>query len=256
MYWASSTAAINSIAALDKVSLYVDYYFMDSDERRRFAQSAHEYLIDQLQFPGDETATATTKIKMNFNHPVKELIWVAQQDSVTTGIASEYCGPQIFNWTDNYDHYHKDMVAAVAFSGISTDPAKISDVSDLLALVKLNSGSTTRGGENPVTSCRIQLNGQDRFSERSGVYFNVLQPWQYHETAVAKGINVFSFAIKPEDYQPSGTCNMSRIDTAQLQLQLHNGIGTTPFSGRVKVFATNYNVLRIMSGMGGLAYAN
>jgi hypothetical protein len=190
---------------------------------------------------------------MNFNHPVKELIWVAQQDAVTSGIGATYCGPQVFNWTSGPDTYAKDLADTSAL--VATTNADVvassADAVALLKLIRLNSGSQDRAGVNPITSCRIQLNGQDRFSERSGVYFNVLQPWQYHETAVPKGINVFSFAIKPEDYQPSGTCNMSRIDTAQLQLTMITG-----FAGRVKVFATNYNVLRIMSGMGGLAYAN
>ena len=116
-------------------------------------------------------------------------------------------------------------------------------------------------GRNCVSKAKLQLNGHDRFSEREGRYFNLVQPFQHHENVPATGINVYSFGLKPEEHQPSGTCNMSRIDNAILQLTLtanavrsHNSSATR--SCKVRVYATNYNVLRIMSGMGGLAYSN
>ena len=110
-----------------------------------------------------------------------------------------------------------------------------------------------RAGRNPTVRGKLQLNGHDRFSERLGSYFNLVQPYQHHTNVPATGINVYSFALKPEEHQPSGTCNFSRIDNATLQLQLtpKSSIGS-----KVRVYATNYNVLRIMSGMGGLAYSN
>ena len=112
-------------------------------------------------------------------------------------------------------------------------------------------GSTTNA-KNPVSSAKLQLNGHDRFSSRDGSYFNLVQPYQHHSNVPSTGINVYSFGLKPEEHQPSGTCNMSRIDNATLALELAS------FSGgsQVRVYATNYNVLRIMSGMGGLAYSN
>ena len=110
-------------------------------------------------------------------------------------------------------------------------------------------------GMNPVEKAKLQLNGHDRFSEREGRYFNLVQPYQHHENVPSTGINVYSFGLKPEEHQPSGTCNMSRIDNATLHLTLAGSINTsTP--AKVRVYATNYNVLRIMSGMGGLAYSN
>ena len=115
-------------------------------------------------------------------------------------------------------------------------------------------------GVNPVSSAKLQLNGHDRFSERDGRYFNLVQPYQHHTNCPATGINVYSFGLKPEEHQPSGTCNMSRIDNATLQLSLTSrAVRTSSGSVRsckVRVYATNYNVLRIMSGMGGLAYSN
>jgi len=111
-------------------------------------------------------------------------------------------------------------------------------------------------GENPVVTAKLQLNGQDRFSEREGTYFDLVQPYQAHTRNPDTGINVYSFALRPEEHQPSGTCNFSRIDNATLQLVLSNATVEGTKTAKVRVYATNYNVLRIMSGMGGLAYSN
>jgi hypothetical protein len=115
---------------------------------------------------------------------------------------------------------------------------------------------------NPVKSSKLILNGNDRFYERHGRYFNLVQPYQHHENIPTNaGINVYSFALKPEEHQPSGTLNMSRIDTALLFLSFEDKIGSNstdynPVNSILYVYAVNYNVLRILSGMGGLAYSN
>lgn len=110
--------------------------------------------------------------------------------------------------------------------------------------------SYTVEGANNTKKAKIQLNGHDRFAERDGSYFSMIQPFQHHENVpIEKGINVYSFALKPEDHQPSGSLNMSRIDTAVLAVD-------SEVDGKISVFAVSYNVLRIMSGMGGLAYSN
>jgi len=197
---AGATAASGSLSS---ASMYVDYIYLDTEERRRFAQISHEYLIEQLQFTGDESLSGTSnRVKLNFNHPVKELIWVCQ--------SSDF------------------------------DASNFSDAA---------------AGVNPCEKAKLQLNGHDRFSERDGSYFNVVQPYQHHSNIPATGINCYSFALKPEEQQPSGSANMSRIDNATLQLTITSAMSnaTNPV---VKCFATNYNVLRIMSGMGGLAYSN
>ena len=111
-------------------------------------------------------------------------------------------------------------------------------------------------GENPVITGRLLLNGQERFSEREGTYFDQVQPYQHHTRGPNTGINVYSFALRPEDHQPSGTCNFSRIDNANLHMTLsHNMVGGKK-TGKIRVYAVNYNILRILSGMGGLAYSN
>ena len=208
--------------------LWVDYIYLDTDERRKFAQSSHEYLIEQLQFTGKETAT--TKIKLNFNHPVKELVWVARMndDDSDNNNWFNYC-------TDS------DKVSA----GQANDPYK--KVADSLG--------PSSSAVNCVKTAKLILNGNDRFYARDGDYFNLVQPFQHHENVPNnRGINVYSFALKPEEHQPSGTLNMSRIDTATLDLTYNLDSDTKP--SEISIFAVNYNVLRILSGMGGIAYSN
>jgi len=324
-------------------SLYVDYVFLDTDERRRMAQNPHEYLITQLQFTGDESVgSSSNKIKLNFNHPVKELIWVVQPDQNVDYCSSLVCdallfkvlGAQPFNYTDAIDalpnaihafggpaQVAADKHAYIDVRGLFNDAGAVDEelspgftgywhgpndpynevnlggkavsygpnvTNEVLAgatgltseeVSKLlngtgnhNTGSTVSDagtfvlcetsidmhcwGQNPVVTAKLQLNGQDRFSEREGTYFDVVQPYQAHTRSPDTGINVYSFALRPEEHQPSGTCNFSRIDNATLQLVLSNATVEGTKTAKVRVYATNYNVLRIMSGMGGLAYSN
>ena len=198
-------SAPDSLSAVDelKASLYVDYVYLDTDERRRFAQVSHEMLIEQLQFTGDESVSSgANKVRLNFNHPVKELLWVVKDPS---------------NMEDNFSYVDESS-----------------------------------GNLEPVKSVKLLLNGHDRFSERDGSYFRLVQPYQHHTRVPTKAVYTYSFALKPEEHQPSGTCNFSRIDNATLSLTAN----PLDDDAVLKVYAVNYNVLRIMSGMGGLAYSN
>jgi hypothetical protein len=192
--------------------LYVDFVFLDAEERRRFAGAPHEYLVEQLQFVGDEAVNENAlnrKITLSFNHPVKELLVVyvpASSYAVDTR-----SGNSIFDYN------------------VPSYPA-----------------------EDVFVSMKLLLNGHDRFSERPGSYFRLVQPYQHHTRVPSKKVYAYSFALTPEDFQPSGSCNFSRLDTAQLAVQLSPNIT----QGRVKVFALGYNVLRIASGLSGLAFAN
>jgi hypothetical protein len=224
-------------------SLWVDYIFLDTDERRRFAQLTHEYLIEQLQFTGEETigTSATPKIKMNFNHPCKELVWFLSNSNNNTNNWFNYTTK--VNSVDNTVSTSSGLKSALMYDGVTGNNSELLYPS------------------NPVTSAKLVLNGNDRFATRDGVYFNVVQPYQHHENIPANaGINVYSFALKPEEHQPSGTLNMSRIDTAILQLGVYSGTAYsknyTLANTTLYIYATNYNVLRILSGMGGLAYSN
>lgn len=230
----SVIAAVNSMG-LRAASLYVDYVFLDTEERRRFAQVSHEYLIEQLQYTGEESVTSSSnKIKMSFNHPVKEIVWVVQRDSFVacdSETINPWKGQQPFNYSDFWDR-------AALESGYAI--------------------TTVKGlaGNNPTVVGKVQLNGHDRFSMREGPYFNLVQAYQHHTNVPAVGINVYSFSENPEDHQPSGSCNFSRIDSATLWLTLSNNTVSSTSTAKVRVYAVNYNVLRIMSGMGGLAYSN
>ncbi len=291
---ASVTAAYQQ--SLVAASLYVDYIFLDTDERRKMAQNPHEYLIEQVQFTGDESVgSSSNKIKLNFNHPCKELIWVVQPDANVDYCASlqsdsvlfKTLGAQPFNYTDAIDALPPAIHAfggpaetsgANAFvtgSGLFEMPGA-ADASTLGANADWSSaggnfnpfatvgntggptGSTVSDagtfvlaetakdlhcwGENPCVTAKLQLNGQDRFSEREGSYFDVVQPFQHHTRHPDTGINVYSFALRPEELQPSGSCNFSRIDNAVLQLVLSAPTVLGTNTAKVRVYAVNYNV--------------
>jgi len=175
--------------------IWVDYIYLDTDERRRFAQQSHEYLIEQVQEQSVTASASTQSVELNFNHPVKELIW------------------------------------AGGFS---------------------NAGALTAFAGDKAETVQLKLNGHDRFAAREAGYFSRVQVWQHHSGEggfVDLSLGCYSFALKPEEHQPSGTCNFSRIDNARLEFSA--GFQTTGH-----IYAINYNVLRIMSGMGGLAYSN
>ena len=247
--------------SLVAASLYVDYVFLDTDERRRMAQNPHEYLIEQLQFTGDESVgSSSNKIKLNFNHPCKELVWVVQPDANVDYCSSLNCSSQLFNLLGAQPFNYTDAVDALpnavhAFGGkeASSGPNNYavidssgqfqdagaddvggdswgylspnfnndegSSVSDAGTFVLTESSLDMHcWGENPVVTAKLQLNGQDRFSEREGTYFDLVQPFQHHTRSPDTGVNVYSFALRPEEHQPSGTCNFSIIDNATLQL--------------------------------------
>jgi hypothetical protein len=181
--------------------LWVDYIYLDTDERRRFAQQSHEYLIEQLQF---QQTAASNSVELNFNHPVKELVFTG----VPATAAGDSAGP--------------------------ATPAAI-------------------GRTAAADTMSLKLNGHDRFSPRHLFYFTRTQVHQHHTgfggVTNRDSIGVYSFALKPEEHQPSGTCNFSRIDNARL-------VTAGAAAVALNVYAVNYNVLRVMSGMGGLAYSN
>jgi hypothetical protein len=259
-----------------EAELYVDFVYIDTEERKRFAQSSHEYLIQQVQFTGDEIVRSSksnvtpNRVNLNFNHPCKELVWVVSDSS----------GDNKFNYT--FEKKEDEM-----FNSFKADTHEfITDLADGILGNDLTSDGTSGGDENgnetgelatdqsinidpitvqkpttfkgPVAEANIQLNGHDRISPRPGTYFNLVQPYQHHTNVPKnKGIYCYSFALEPESEQPTGSCNMSRIDNAVLNLKLQDHEeGDSSKTHNLKVFATNFNVLRIMGGMGGLAFAN
>jgi hypothetical protein len=343
--------------------LLIDYVYLDSEERKRFAQASHEYLIEQLQFTGSESLNGpNNKYRLNFNHPSKYLIWVTHLDpyvnandwlayspskdwsaaletaakliylqtrstlqetfdgdfywfavtdvSENTGyaesatfedtdywgtLAAKVDGFLVFNGAEYGRGYEAqaDMYPAVIDNVVITrNDLTITDISitaDLLAddsanITFADSVENTKANEflindyagnhaayvqdafnyglwldttvNPVGLAKLQLNGHDRFQERDGNYFNYVQPYQHFSNTPADGINVYSFALKPEDHQPSGTCNFSRIDNATLQVNMVSQADISGNESNLNIYTVNYNVLRVMSGMAGTAYSN
>jgi hypothetical protein len=348
---------------MDTAELLVDYVFLDSEERRRFAQVGHEYLIEQLQFTGEESANANAeKYKLSFNHPTKELVWAVRQgkfmgqtflgetldevakalvascyatvntaavtgtwaavgtdanhiciddDWIAAGGQTRQCQAlgvnagtntaaeqvHVLNGTTNLlslIDYSTTLVSSTgaitvtsvahrltvelistALSDLTDERTTVAKVQALLDAVVPGTVVTAVGSEegtgvvvnqwdnygmnldgtgNPVERALIQLNGHDRFDEQEGDYFNYVQPWQHHTNTPPAGVNVYSFSLAPEQHQPQGSANLSRIDNTQLNVTLR--AGGRAADNRMYIFAFSYNVLRIMSGMGGLAYSN
>ena len=210
------------------IKLYVDYVYLDSTERRRFAQMQHEYLIEQLQHTGPADASEQSQ-RLNFNHPVKELIWVFRKGNAEKMNFNFSGGSSYIDYSD----------------GSSTDDS-------LLAIDPQLSTLST----DWFSSMKLQLNGHDRFSERDVRYFRLVQPFQHHTRIPNKHIYVYSFALNPEAHQPSGTCNFSRLDNVSMKFNFRSSPNIPSNTDQLLIYAVNYNVLRIMSGMGGLAYSN
>jgi len=225
-YVATGTLPSNGGIGNAQFAVYADYVYLDTTERRQFAQNAHEYLIDQLQSQQESGSgnSSSNTIRLNFNHPVKQLVWV----------------------------------------GAPINPTITSSSGDAVEGGATPSAITNASGSASTMNVKIILNGTDRFTQRNLKYFTRNQIWDVHTgfgaTAVADSIATYSFALRPEEHQPSGTCNFSRIDTAQLAFSgstfKSGGVDVTETIKALNIYAINYNVLRIMSGMGGLAYSN
>jgi hypothetical protein len=372
-------------------SLLVDYIYLDSEERRRFAQVGHEYLIEQVQFTGDETINDGSngtlingKFKLGFNHPCKELIWVLRNGAYNGESSKNLAGNlgRFLCYTNKDDQWEttgldyaaenlargmiSDEVPTATGSQVTTvtlDPTvnvvsvtvgsstihfkydgtalggstttnmyvvgnplvygsnynlasflgefdvnvvidedtnlitgwsvivikhslsltdvsvPVSDWTDRRTTTAANGinlydvsvvqccgnyGVRLDGKGNPVLEANIQLNGHDRFDMMEGSYFNYVQPNNHHTRTPADGVNVYSFALHPEQHQPSGTANLSRIDNTLLVVRFSDPLRANKNVPKLSlsrdslfdVFCFSYNVLRIMSGMGGLAYSN
>ena len=197
----------DTLGDLNDLSLYVEYIFLDVDERTSFAQKSHQYLIETVQ---EQTQSvnggSTNNVRLNFNHPVKELVWVVRDGSGSRDVFTDF----------------------------------------------LVGGNSSRA--HPVSSATLKLNGTERFASRPGLYFSGVQPYQHHSGNPDNGICAYSFALRPEEHQPSGTCNFSRIDNAELSITTNSGLASS--TSNVTVMALGYNVLRCAGGMAGLAYSN
>ena len=232
----------NATQIATKIDLYIDYIYLDTDERRRFAQMSHEYLIEQVQqqthnVPGDDKGPRQTRL--NFNHPCKCLMWVFQR----------------IDNQENNDIFNFSTAGRANGQG---EPGKESLGGDVLQ------------------TCTLKLNGHSRITpDREHLYFRCWQPYNHFPSMPNCHLYTYSFGLRPAEHQPSGTCNFSRIDNSILEYRINTGeLPAGPMQGKLRspllsdvgfippenyilnIFTINYNVLRIMSGMGGLAYSN
>ena len=298
----------------EDAKLWADYIYLDTDERRRFAQVSHEYLIEQVQ---ETSASASTSQKLNFNHPVKELVWTSAATNAYTSAKLVLNGhdrfaaqeEEYFQLRQPFDHHtavpnqnipnvgtpvllgapialtsetevNKVVAGGGAASGLgeisvtaagvvtfrtATDPGTIY-VGDVLSLsypatageqtchvVTVTAVTTQWAASSTICSITVNQIGANLAisteGDGAGYIIARTQTNLCRTSQLAKKINCYSFALKPEEHQPSGTCNFSRIDNAQLTTNV-------ALAATDNVYAVNYNVLRVMSGMGGLAYSN
>jgi len=217
---------------IQQAFLDVDYIFLEDDERKIFAKNNHQYLIEQLQVYATsltsnglrQDPTNPTKmeripdlnqnIALNFNHPVKELFWVIQNTSVLS--VYPYGGNEWFN-----------------FSTQSYKNGKIN-------------------GTDTMIKGKILFEGQELFDTKDYKYFRTVVPFQRHTNVPNNYIYLYSFCTAPEEFQPSGSCNFSRIDSQVLYLEISDQL----IDPIITVFATNYNIINIAGGMVGVEYSN
>lgn len=232
----NSTGTLAGTAVKPNVKLWADYIYLDTDERKRFANQSHEYLIEQIQ--KHESQMEASK-EMDFNHPIKELIWVIQDATVRS---------------ENVSATASNVDATQNIVDLTTE--SMSNKNDYFNYTtNINDDSEVLFNQTSIESFKtavLTLNGHERFKPRDASYFRLIQPAQAGHRIPDKHIYMYSFALKPEQHQPTGACNFSRIDSAILDFTTN---GT--FSGTtITIYAVNYNILKIASGMGGLAYAN
>jgi hypothetical protein len=274
------------------IEVWANYMYLGAEEREKFSKNNHEYLIEQVQHVtgdavGSSNENSPSVIRLQYNHPVKELIWCYQDSNPNTNLNA------MWNFSSSVSNVNVSVdPARLAAATVNPMPNQVgvprlyipSQLSSNLFITQdfasvagasmnvrsnvlsgnvfwVESGLVNTGVANvaygyevgPLHKFKIMLNGTDRFAEQPGKYFNQYQPYKYHSGAPYPGIYVYSFGLKPEEHQPSGTCNFSRIDMAQVAVNLKTGM---PANLVQKMFAVNYNVLRIASGMSGLAFSN
>ena len=270
-----------------------DYIYLDTDERRRFAQVSHEYLIEQIQ---SQSADTSGSFKLNFNHPVKELIWTSRPTVDYTSAKLKLNGhdrfssqqEEYFQLRQPFDHHtavpgqnivlnsRPQMLTTPLPVGVATlgvmntwgdDTTDIDNGAVTIASVAAGAATprvgdivivSTASGDQVSSVLTVASNASFTLDSSISVTANFsihiiarCQDAKSRTGQLEKKINVYSFALKPEEHQPSGTCNFSRIDTAKLDIGESTGMTADD-----TIYAVNYNVLRIMSGMGGLAYSN
>jgi hypothetical protein len=231
----SCSTRVDCTSQIVNMMLWGDYVFLDVEERRLFVSTSHEYIIEQVQYTPPYSLTAqqnTATISVEFNHPIKEFIFMAQRDAMMN--RNEW-----FNYSN----------------------LAIDEPTPALVIPFLNSNAPA-GRMDLIATAKLQLDGYDRFMARSAQYFRLEQPYDHHTTTpVNSFIYNYSFALRPEDVQPTGTMNASRIDSIVWQIQMNPALSNPLMPAyeqrgncRIVVYGHNYNVFRVINGFGGLLF--
>ena len=238
------------------VQLWVDYVYLDTDERRRFAQVQHNILIEQIQ----QQDGSGNNVRLNFNHPCKEIIWVSENSNFSECTIKlnghERFAPRNFEYFNKVQpyQYHTnvplyDENSYVVHQGeykiyINGRNRRGNGSTSKIANWIIDRGYSVLDISD-ITLANLETRLEDLKKPPTDAGYTPMLLLQRNSK---KRINVYSFALKPEEHQPSGTCNFSRIDNASL---VNGNLGDSN-----SIYAVNYNVLRIMSGMAGLAFSN
>jgi len=234
--------------------LFVNYIFLDEDERRRFAQSSHEYLITQVQQQVFAAQTGPITLELKIQQPVKELIYTTKRTDV--GLLNQWNNyTNCLYFHSLYDvsfvknaNYFKQQLE---FFDNNIDPCLPSAEQQF----SVNTNQYDIDEKNILYFGKLLLNSNDRFDFRDSIFFNAMEPFRYHTNSPDEGIYCYAFGLNPEEFQPSGTCNFSRINRAQLQLQIRQVVNTDIYYD-VDVYALNINVFRVMAGIGSIVFSN
>jgi hypothetical protein len=229
------TVQVDCTTQISSIMLWGEYVYLDVEERRNFVNTTHEYIIEQVQYTPPFSVTAqqnSATVQVDFNHPLKEFFFVIQRDSMI--------------YRNEWFNYSSLAIGEIYAS----------------SLINYIATTTAANRIDLLTSARLQLDGYDRFTERGPEYFRLQQPYEHHTTTpVNSYIYNYSFALRPEDVQPTGTMNASRIDSIVWQFQLNTILSNPALptwqqrgSCRITIYGRNYNVFRVINGFGGLLF--
>jgi hypothetical protein len=271
----SDNININEIIKILNVSLYIDYVYIEQEERKKFGRNSLEFLIDQHQYLAvNNINSININQLLYFVNPIKELLWTCQtkvwdryefikiykfqyitnltNDKIKLIIGNNH----LIKKDDNIRIYNSKYYNNI-YKVINTDDTSITINSDFIiddyGYIEI---INTIFSENTIDTLSITFNSLVRVSEREGMYYNLIQPWKHHKNIPSPGIYLFSFAINPEDYQPSGSCNMGLLDANQAFINI-NPIFFEYMEKNVSInfYARSINILKITEGMASLAFS-
>ena len=221
----SKTHIYNKIknVQLEDAYLLVNYIYLDNEERLKMINAKHDYLIEQIYFTSNIPLTgANTTLKLNIDQPTKFLIWLIQLNYIVD--SNDH-----FNYTDSY--IHKKF----------TDEYPNYNIDDVI-------------GSSLINNQTVLLNNLELLKMRNADYFYNVQNYQYSKFAPQTGVNTYFFTLFPDDIlQPSGSCNMSNLESKEIQLRASKVINND-IQAKARCYALCHNVLRISYGLGALLF--